>query len=34
MKAIVYDKKLSEKLVLRELEQPVPGKGEVVLILP
>lgn len=31
MKAIVYDKKLSEKLVLRELEQPVPGKGEVLL---
>lgn len=31
MKAIVYGKKLPEKLVLRELEQPVPGKSEVLL---
>ncbi|MCE5188223.1 MAG: NAD(P)-dependent alcohol dehydrogenase [Eubacteriales bacterium] len=31
MKAIVYNRKLPEKLVLRELEEPVPGKGEVLL---
>jgi len=31
MKAIVYDRAGARTLVLRELEQPIPGKGEVLL---